>query len=103
MLQNIILGYRITWNNELMLFTGQVQDEYSVATVYVHGFGTSDYEDPYSYAPHHPSPKIDAPAPPPPPPEVPVYHPPAPKYKVKRRIRIIKQLRKLKIDVKTKY
>jgi len=55
----------------------KVQDEHSVATVYVHGFGTSDYEDPYTYTPHHALPKVDAP--PHPPPYVPVYRPPVPK------------------------
>ena len=63
-------------------FLLQVQDEYSVATVYVHGFGTSDYDDPYSYAPHHALPKVDGPPPPPPPQEVPVYRPPVPKPEV---------------------
>ena len=61
-----------------------MQDEYSVATVYVHGFGTSDYDDPYAYAPPHALPKLGVPAPPPPPPDVPVYRPPAPKPRVNK-------------------
>ena len=68
------------------LQTVQVQDEYSVATVYVHGFGTSDYEDPYAHndlyvPPHKVLPKVKVP-PPPPAPKVPVYRPPEPEPEV---------------------
>ena len=77
----------------------KVQDAHSVATVYVHGFGTHDNEydhyDHYGYG-NAPHPKIQyhvpyapkyarKPPPPPPPPEVPevpVYHPPAPEPEV---------------------
>merc|ERR1711997_998020 len=64
----------------------KVQDEYSVATVYVHGFGTSDYEDPYAHndlyvPPHKVLPKEKVP-PPPPTPKVPVYRPPEPEPEV---------------------